>query len=198
MEESFKDLPVLHFKNQREWDRWLRKNHTRGTGIWIQLAKKESKIPSLTYAEALDVALCYGWIDSQKQKYDDSYWLQKFSIRGPKSIWSKINREKAETLILEKRMKASGLQAVESAKKDGRWEAAYDSQSKIEVPKDFEKLLKKNPDAKKFFESLDSANRYAILFRLHHTKKEDTRIKKMEQWIEMFKRKETIHNPTKK
>ncbi|MBM9577263.1 YdeI/OmpD-associated family protein [Leptospira sp. 201903070] len=198
MKEYFKDLPVLFFKDPKEWERWLKKNHSDATPIWIKLAKKESKIISLCYADALDVALCYGWIDSQKQKFDDSFWLQKFSIRGPKSIWSKINREKTKVLIKDGKMKPAGLKAIEAAKKDGRWDAAYDSQSKIEVPKDFENLLKQNPVAKNFFESLDSANRYAILFRLHHSKKEETRIKKIGEWIEMWNRKKTILNPSKK
>lgn len=198
MEEFFKDIPVLHFKNKKEWDLWLKKNHEKGTAIWIKFAKKESNRISLSYAEALDVALCYGWIDSQKQKYDESFWLQKFSVRGPKSIWSKINREKANLLIAKGEMKSPGLKAIDAAKADGRWEAAYDSQSRVEIPKDFEKLLKQNPDAKIFFESLSSANRYAILFRLHHTKKEETRVRKLSQFIEMLKRKETIHENSKK
>ncbi|PJZ55313.1 bacteriocin-protection protein [Leptospira adleri] len=198
MKEFFKDIPVLHFKNGKEWENWLKKNHTNGSAIWVKFAKKESKIVSLTYAEALDCALCYGWIDSQKQKYDESFWLQKFSVRGPKSIWSKINREKANALIASGKMKTSGLAAIEAAKKDGRWDAAYDSQSKVDIPKDFERLLKQNPDAKNFFESLSSSNRYAILFRLHHTKKEETRVRKLSQFIEMLKRKETIHTARKK
>ncbi|AOP33730.1 bacteriocin-protection protein [Leptospira tipperaryensis] len=198
MEELFKNLPVLFFKDPKEWERWLKKNHSEAAPIWIKFAKKESKIVSLTYAEALDVALCYGWIDSQKQKFDDSFWLQKFSVRGPKSIWSKINQEKTKALIKDGKMKPAGLKAIEAAKKDGRWDAAYESQSKAEIPKDFAKLLKQNPDAKEFFESLNSANRYAILFRLHHTKKEETRIKKMDQLIEMLKRKEKFHDNSKK
>ncbi|RHX86354.1 YdeI/OmpD-associated family protein [Leptospira stimsonii] len=193
MEEFLKGLPILPFKSRKEWDRWLKKNHKKGIAIWIKFAKKDSNFLSLTYAEALDVALCYGWIDSQKQKYDDSFWLQKFSVRGPKSIWSKINRDKANTLIAGGKMKPTGLEAVESAKKDGRWDAAYDSQSKVEIPRDFANLLKLRPKAKKFFERLDSANRYAILFRLHHTKNEELRKRKLNQFIEMLEKKETVH-----
>ncbi|RHX91232.1 bacteriocin-protection protein [Leptospira yasudae] len=193
MKEIFNDCPVLFFKNRKEWAAWLKANHRSDSAIWIKLAKKESSIPSITYAEALEVALCYGWIDSQKQKYDASHWLQRFSIRGSKSIWSKINREKAEQLIASKGMKAPGLAAVEAAKKDGRWDKAYASQSKMEVPEEFQKLLDKNSSAKKFFETLNSANRYAILFRIHNAKKEETKIKRMKEFVEMLKRKETLH-----
>ncbi|RHX78228.1 YdeI/OmpD-associated family protein [Leptospira yasudae] len=193
MKEIFNDCPVLFFKNGKEWAAWLKANHRSDSAIWIKLAKKESSISSITYAEALEVALCYGWIDSQKQKYDASHWLQRFSIRGSKSIWSKINREKAEQLIASKEMKAPGLAAVEAAKKDGRWDKAYASQSKMEVPEEFQKLLDKNSSAKKFFETLNSANRYAILFRIHNAKKEETKIKRMKEFVEMLKRKETLH-----
>ncbi|TGL80354.1 YdeI/OmpD-associated family protein [Leptospira yasudae] len=193
MKEIFNDCPVLFFKNRKEWATWLKANHRSDSAIWIKLAKKESSVPSITYAEALEVALCYGWIDSQKQKYDASHWLQRFSIRGSKSIWSKINREKAEQLIASKEMKAPGLAAVEAAKKDGRWDKAYASQSKMEVPEEFQKLLDKNSSAKKFFETLNSTNRYAILFRIHNAKKEETKIKRMKEFVEMLKRKETLH-----
>ncbi|TGK24560.1 bacteriocin-protection protein [Leptospira yasudae] len=193
MKEIFNDCPVLFFKNRKEWAAWLKANHRSDSAIWIKLAKKESSIPSITYTEALEVALCYGWIDSQKQKYDASHWLQRFSIRGSKSIWSKINREKAEQLIASKEMKAPGLAAVEAAKKDGRWDKAYASQSKMEVPEEFQKLLDKNSSAKKFFETLNSTNRYAILFRIHNAKKEETKIKRMKEFVEMLKRKETLH-----
>ncbi|MBW0434168.1 YdeI/OmpD-associated family protein [Leptospira yasudae] len=193
MKEFFNDCPVLFFKNRKEWATWLKANHRSDSAIWIKLAKKESSVPSITYAEALEVALCYGWIDSQKQKYDASHWLQRFSIRGSKSIWSKINREKAEQLIASKEMKAPGLAAVEAAKKDGRWDKAYASQSKMEVPEEFQKLLDKNSSAKKFFKTLNSTNRYAILFRIHNAKKKETKIKRMKEFVEMLKRKETLH-----
>ncbi|MCG6162265.1 YdeI/OmpD-associated family protein, partial [Leptospira bandrabouensis] len=157
MKEIFNGCPVLFFKNRKEWATWLKANHRSDCAIWIKLAKKESSIPSITYAEALQVALCYGWIDGQKQKYDASHWLQRFSIRGSKSIWSKINREKAEQLIASKKMKAPGLAAVEAAKKDGRWDKAYASPSKMEVPDEFQKLLDTNSAAKKFFETFTSA-----------------------------------------
>ncbi|PJZ29775.1 YdeI/OmpD-associated family protein [Leptospira kmetyi] len=193
MEEFLNGIPILFFKNTKEWTVWLKKNHKSDSPIWIKLSKKESGVVSISYAEALEVALCYGWIDSQKQKYDDSFWLQRFSVRGPKSIWSKINREKAIELIASKRMQTAGLKAIESAKSDGRWDNAYSSPSKMEVPKEFQKLLKQNPSALKFFESLNSANRYAILFRIHNAKKEETKVKRMKDFLEMLKKKETLH-----
>ncbi|TGL68322.1 YdeI/OmpD-associated family protein [Leptospira kmetyi] len=193
MEEFLNGIPILFFKNTKEWTVWLKKNHKLDSPIWIKLSKKESGVVSISYAEALEVALCYGWIDSQKQKYDDWFWLQRFSVRGPKSIWSKINREKAIELIASKRMQTAGLKAIESAKSDGRWDNAYSSPSKMEVPKEFQKLLKQNPSALKFFESLNSANRYAILFRIHNAKKEETKVKRMKDFLEMLKKKETLH-----
>jgi uncharacterized protein YdeI (YjbR/CyaY-like superfamily) len=138
------ELPVLSFENKKKWLEWLAKQHDKLAGVWLKLAKKDSRIPSITYEEALDVALCYGWIDGQKKGFDDKYWLQKFTPRGPKSIWSKINTEKAERLIVSGEMKPSGLKAVEAAKQDGRWEAAYSSQKNISVPEDLQAALNKN------------------------------------------------------
>jgi uncharacterized protein YdeI (YjbR/CyaY-like superfamily) len=160
------DLPVILFEQPKDWAEWLDKHHGNAAGLWLRLAKKASGIQSITYQEALEVALCYGWIDGQKNSYDESSWLQKFTPRGAKSIWSKINREKAEKLIEDGQMKPAGLKAVEAAKQDGRWEAAYDSFSRATVPDDFQAELAKNPEAKAFFETLNRQNRYAILFRI--------------------------------
>lgn len=187
------DVPVILFAKPNDWEAWLKANHAESTGLWLRLAKKNSGIESINYAEALDVALCYGWIDGQKKSYDDKTWLQKFTPRGKKSIWSKINREKAESLIKNKRMKPAGLKAIESAKQDGRWEAAYDSQSKATVPEDFQTALDENAKAKAFFATLRSANRYAILFRIQTAKKAETRTKRIQQFIAMLERNETIH-----
>lgn len=181
------------FTSQKDWAKWLDKNHACSAGLWLRLAKKASELKSVTYAEALDVALCYGWIDGQKKSYDEESWLQKFTPRGAKSIWSKINREKAESLIQAGTMKPAGLQAIEKAKQDGRWEAAYDSQSKASVPEDFQAELDRNPKAKEFFAKLNSANRYAILWRIQTAKKAETRARRINQFIEMLERNETIH-----
>src|SRR6266567_116109 len=132
------DKPTLLFAKQKDWADWLRKNHVQSSGVWLKLAKKASGSPSVSYAEALEIALCYGWIDGQKKTYDESFWLQKFTPRGAKSIWSKINKTKAEDLIKSGRMKTAGLQAIERAKQDGRWDAAYDSPSVSTVPPDFQ------------------------------------------------------------
>lgn len=187
------ELPVILFATPKDWEIWLKANHAESNGIWLRLAKKDSGIESVNYAEALDVALCYGWIDGQKKSYDAATWLQKFTPRGAKSLWSKINREKVEVLLKSKRMKAAGLKAIESAKQDGRWDAAYDSQSKATVPEDFQVALDQNTKAKAFFATLKSANRYAILFRIQTAKKAETREKRIRQFIEMLEKHETIH-----
>jgi uncharacterized protein YdeI (YjbR/CyaY-like superfamily) len=148
---------------------------------------------SINYSEALDVALCYGWIDGQKKSYDETSWLQKFTPRGAKSMWSKINREKAQALIDSGQMKPAGLQAIEAAQKDGRWEAAYDSQSNATVPEDFQAALDANPEAKRFFSTLNSVNRYALLFRIHQAKKAETRSKRIHDFIAMLERNEKIY-----
>jgi uncharacterized protein YdeI (YjbR/CyaY-like superfamily) len=185
--------PTLLFARQRDWADWLRENHAKSSGVWLRLAKINSGMQSVSYAEALEIALCYGWIDGQKRSYDESSWLQKFTPRGAKSIWSKINKGKAKDLIKNGRMKPAGLQAVERAKQDGRWDAAYDSQSGAPVPEDFQSQLNKNVKAKAFFATLNSANRYAILFRIQTAKKAETRARRIEQFIEMLERKEKLH-----
>jgi uncharacterized protein YdeI (YjbR/CyaY-like superfamily) len=187
------DLPILQFEQQQAWATWLDENHSASSGIWLRLAKKTSGITSVTYDEALEVALCYGWIDSQKKSYDASSWLQKFTPRGAKSIWSKVNREKAEQLIARGAMQPDGLVAVERAKQDGRWEAAYDSQSSASVPSDFQAALDQNATAKAFFATLNSVNRYAILFRIQTAKKAETRVKRIEQFIQMLTNHETLY-----
>ena len=187
------ELPTLPFASKKKWADWLAKQHDKSAGVWLKLAKKDSGIPSVTYEEALEVALCYGWIDGQKKGLDDKYWLQKFTPRGPKSIWSKINTEKAEKLIASGEMKPAGLKAVEAAKHDGRWEAAYSSQKNISVPEDFQAALDRNKKAKAFFTTLNSTNRYAILFRIQTAKKAETRAKRIQQFIEMLERGEKLY-----
>ena len=188
------ELPILPFADKKKWASWLVKQHQKSNGVWLQLAKKDSGIPSVTYDEAVDVALCYGWIDGQKKSYDDKYWLQKFTPRGSKSIWSKINTEKAERLIASGEMKPAGLRAIEAARQDGRWEAAYASQKNISIPEDFQAALDQNRKAKAFFSTLKSAERYSILFRIQTAKKPETRAKRIQQFVEMLERKEKAHS----
>ena len=188
------ELPILPFADKKKWASWLAKQHDKSNGIWLQLAKKATGIPSVTYEEAVDVALCYGWIDGQKKSFDDSYWLQKFTPRGPKSIWSKINTEKAERLIASGEMQPAGLKAIEAARLDGRWDRAYASQKNISIPEDFQDALDKNRKAKASFSTLKSAERYSILFRIQTAKKPETRAKRIQQFVEMLERNEKIHS----
>ena len=193
MENTLNNMPIVLFEEQEAWAAWLEENHASSPGLWLRLAKKAAELQSVSYAEALEVALCYGWIDGQKKSYDESSWLQKFTPRRAKSIWSKINREKAEALMASGRMKAAGLAAVESAKQDGRWEAAYDSPSRATVPDDFQAELDKNAEAKAFFDTLNSTNRYAILHRIQTAKKAETRARRIRQFIEMLEKKEKLY-----
>ena len=186
-------LSIMSFETQQDWERWLTEHHTDTVGIWLKIAKKETGIPSVNYSEALDSALCYGWIDGQKASFDDQYWLQKFTPRRPKSIWSKVNCDKATALIAEGRMQPAGSRQVERAKADGRWESAYESQSKINVPADFQSELDKNQKAKDFFSTLNSINRYAILFRIHSAKRPATRSARINKFIKMLSNNEKIY-----
>jgi len=197
-EKPAKELPVLSFATVRAWSAWMTANHASARGVWMKIARKASRQSSITYAEALDVALAWGWIDGQKGKHDDAWWLQKFTPRGPKSIWSKINREKAMALIAGGEMKPSGLAEVERAKQDGRWQAAYDSQSRAVVPSDLLAALNANEPAAQFFETLDSRNRYAVLFRIHTAKKPATRAMRIEKFVAMLARREKLHKVTSK
>jgi uncharacterized protein YdeI (YjbR/CyaY-like superfamily) len=191
--ELLNNLPVMLFKHQQDWTRWLDKNHAKSAGVWMQIAKNTGDRKSVSYAEALEIALCYGWIDGQKKSWDETSWLQKFTPRGPRSIWSKINKAKAEKLIKNGQMQPAGLAAIERAKKAGQWEAAYDSHSTATVPADFQAALNQNPKAKAFFATLDSTNRYAMLFRLQTAKKPETRARRIEQFIGMLEKHEKIY-----
>lgn len=191
--EIKENRPVLSFASAEAWESWLDEYHQDSEGIWLKIAKKESGISTVSYAEALDSALCYGWIDGQKGAYDDSFWLQKFTPRGPRSQWSRINREKAEALIAQGRMRPAGLRQVEAARADGRWERAYESQRSIEVPEDFQAALDANPQAQAFFDGLDRANRYAFLYRIQTAKKSETRAARIEKYIEMLVQGQKFH-----
>ncbi|MFN8487534.1 MAG: YdeI/OmpD-associated family protein [Caldilineaceae bacterium] len=187
------NLPILLFENPQAWATWLAEHQATSPGVWLQIAKKGAGYTSVTYAEALEVALCYGWIDGQKRSHDETSFLQKFTPRSPKSIWSKINRKKAEALIQNGQMQPAGLAAIERAKQNGQWDAAYDSHSNATVPDDFQAALEQNAEAKAFFATLNSNNRYAILFRIQTAKKAETRAKRIEQFVQMLERHEKIY-----
>ena len=184
---------ILLFPRQEDWIAWLETNHAASTGLWLRLAKKGSAIQSVSYAEALEAALCYGWIDAQKKAESQQAWLQRFTPRRGKSIWSKVNREKAAALIKAGRMHPAGLEQVVRAKQDGRWDAAYDSPRSAEVPGDLQAALDRNARAKAFFAGLDRANRYAILWRIQTVKKPETRARRIRQFIEMLERHAKVH-----
>ena len=184
---------TLLFQDQGAWDKWLTRNCARSAGLWLRFAKKGSAIRSLTYAEALDIALCHGWIDGQKRPESADAYLTKFTPRGKRSIWSKINCQKADALVESGRMQPGGHAEIDRAKEDGRWGRAYDSPSNATVPEDFQAALDQNPAAKKFFLTLERRNSYAILFRIQTVKKAETRARKIEEFIAMLKRSEKIH-----
>lgn len=187
------ELPIQLFEHQDAWAAWLEQNHAEAPGIWLRHAKKASGLTSVSYDQALEVALCYGWIDGQKKSYDESSWIQKWTPRGAKSIWSKINREKALKLIERGLMRPRGLAEVERAKQDGRWDAAYDSHSTATVPDDLQAALDGNAEASAFFSTLNSTNRYAILFRIQTAKKPETRARRIQEFIGMLERHEKLH-----
>ena len=187
------ELPIHCFDEPKALEGWLEENHDSCEGIWLKIAKKGSGERSVTYSEALEVALCFAWIDSQKRGLDETHFLQRFTPRRPRGRWSKINREKAEALIESGRMRPAGLAEVEAAKADGRWEAAYEGQKSAAVPPDLQRELDAHPAAAAFFASLDGANRYAILYRLDEAKKPATRERRLKKFVAMLERGEKIH-----
>ena len=187
------DLPVIPFESREAWETWLEEHHATSGGLWVKFAKKNSGIESISHAVALDVALCYGWIDGQAAKFDENYWLQRFTPRRPRSKWSKINRDKVKQLIEQGEMKPAGLQEIKRAKADGRWDAAYEAQSKATVPDDLQRELEKNELAREFFATLDSRNRYAILYRIQDAKKPETRARRIEKYVAMLSEHKTIY-----
>lgn len=187
------DLPILPFASRAAWAEWLEAHHERPDGVWIRFAKKASGIETVVYAEAVEVALCFGWIDGQAQRLDDDWYLQRFTPRRARSKWSQINVERAEALIERDEMRPAGLREVERAKADGRWEAAYPSPSRIEVPDDLRAAFDANPAAAKSFETLDANNRYAVLYRIHDAKRADTRARRIEKFVAMLAAGEKIH-----
>lgn len=191
--EKTKTVPILSFESQKAWEKWLSKNYSNADGIWLRFFKKGSGVQTVVYAEALDVALCYGWIDAQVNKFDELSYRQKFTPRRAKSIWSKRNIEHAERLIKDGKMKEAGFAQIEAAKKDGRWEKAYDSPSTMVMPEDFLKMVSKNKKAKAFFDTLTKANTYAIAWRLQTAKKPETRERRMKALLAMLERGEKLY-----
>jgi len=187
------EYPIVFFKTPKAWETWLVKNFDSAPGVWIQFAKKASGLKSITYHEALDVALCHGWIDGLRKGFDEDTFIQKFTPRQPKSIWSKINKAKALALIDGNRMKSGGHAAIEKAKADGRWDAAYDGFKSSTIPPDLEAEFKKYPKAKRFFETVSAQNRYAVLFRIQTATKPEIRKQRIEKFVAMLARGETLY-----
>jgi uncharacterized protein YdeI (YjbR/CyaY-like superfamily) len=186
-------LPRLFFASPAEWEQWLEDNHAESEGLWIKVAKKGSGIESVRYPEVLEVALCFGWIDGRREALDDDYFLQRYTPRRSRSRWSRINRDNAERLIAEGRVRPAGLAEVERAKADGRWKAAYEGQKAMTVPDDLQRELDARPKAKAFFAELNSQNRYAILYRLHDAKKPETRARRLEKFVAMLEAGDVLH-----
>ena len=185
--------PIRLFKTKEDFATWLDKNHSKSAGVWMRFGKKGSGIKSTNHAEALEVALCYGWIDALARSENEKTYLQRFMPRRPNSLWSKINREKSLALIESGQMRQAGLAEIERAESDGRWDAAYDSPANAQVPEEFQKELDRRPRAKAFFETLNKVNRYAIIWRIQTAKKPETRERKIRALIEMLEKGETIH-----
>lgn len=186
-------IEIVAFADAAAWDAWLAEHHQRQEGVWIRMAKKASGIASVTHAEAIDVALCWGWIDGQRKGFDATWFLQRFTPRRKRSLWSRVNIGKAEALVAAGRMREPGLAEIERAKADGRWDAAYASPRAAEVPPDLAAALDANPPARAFFETLTGANRYAVLWRLMTARTERTRASRLEKMIAMLEAGETFH-----
>ncbi len=188
------DLPILLFATPSDFEEWLEENHAQPEGFWLKVAKKGSGERSVTYAEALELALCFGWIDSQKRGLDEKFFLQRFTPRRPRGRWSRINRDKAEELLAAGSIRPAGLAEIEAAKADGRWDAAYEGASTAQVPDDLQRQLDANQAAREFFATLDSSNRYAIVYRLNDAKKPETRERRLRKFVAMLERGEKIHS----
>lgn len=193
MSQPRDNLEILAFKSADAWEHWLREHHDGSPGVWLKLAKKASGLPTVSAGEAVEVSLCYGWIDGQAVRLDETHWLLRHTPRRAKSIWSKVNRERVAALIESGRMQPAGLREIELAKADGRWDAAYDPPSRATVPEDLQRELDDRPQAAAFFAGLSSTNRYAILHRLQTAKKPETRARRLEKFVGMLERGETLY-----
>jgi uncharacterized protein YdeI (YjbR/CyaY-like superfamily) len=191
-EETKGELPILEHRDAAEWEAWLEREHATAKGVWLKFAKKGAPTTTVTYAEALDVALCFGWIDGQVARYDAHFYLQRFTPRTKRSKWSEINREKATALIAAGRMRPAGLAQVQAAQADGRWEAAYAPASRIAVPPDLQAALDANPGAAAFFATLTGSARYAFLYRLHAVKRPETRARRIADYMERLNAGRTL------
>ena len=187
------DLPILSFASQGDWETWLAEQHSTSQGIWLKIAKKDADVRTVSYPEALEVALCFGWIDGQKRGLDETHWLQRFTPRTARSKWSRINTDKAQALIDAGRMRPAGMREVELARADGRWEAAYEGQRGSAVPPDLAEALAANAAAQAFFATLNSANRYAVLYRIHDAKRPETRARRIATYVAMLADGKTFH-----
>ena len=184
---------MLAFASQAKWESWLDAEHDTSRGVWLKIAKKRSGLTTVSHAEALESALCFGWIDGQRKAHDERFFLQKFTPRGPRSSWSRLNRDKAARLLEEGRMTPAGLAEIERARRDGRWDAAYEPQSTASIPADLQRELDRRPRARAFFAALDSRNRYAILYRLQDAKRPETRARRLAQFVAMLDAGEKIY-----
>jgi uncharacterized protein YdeI (YjbR/CyaY-like superfamily) len=193
MPEPVPDLPVEEFVSAKTWERWLARHHAIAPGLWLMIAKKGTGVVTVDITDAIEVALCYGWIDGLRHAQDSTYFRQRFTPRKPRSKWSQINRDRVEALTAAGRMRPAGQAQVDAAKADGRWDAAYAGSRTIEVPDDLTKALRRNSKARRAFAALDSANRYAILFRIHDAKRPETRARRIEQFVTMLEEGRTIH-----
>jgi uncharacterized protein YdeI (YjbR/CyaY-like superfamily) len=193
MAEQVPDLPVEELASANAWERWLARNHATSPGLWLKIAKKGTGTTTVDITDAIEIALCYGWIDGLRHKHDDVYFRQRFTPRKPRSRWSQINRDRAEALIAAGRMQPAGQAEVDAAKADGRWDAAYAGSRTMEVPDDLTRALRRNTKARRAFEALDSRNRFAILYRIHDAKRAETRARRIEQFVTMLEEGRTLH-----
>jgi uncharacterized protein YdeI (YjbR/CyaY-like superfamily) len=187
------DLPVVELATRAEWATWLAAEHAASAGVWLKIARKDGGAESVSYSDALDVALCHGWIDGQKDRLDERFWLQRFTPRKARSRWSKRNCERAEALMGSGEMAPAGMREIERARADGRWEAAYDSHSTATVPDDLLAELERNDAARAFFAALDSNNRYAILYRIQEARRPETRARRIAKYVAMLGEGRKIH-----
>ena len=191
--DAKQDLPIISFASQEEWEAWLAAQPATSRGLWLKIAKKDAGEETVSYAEALESALCYGWIDGQRAAHDERFFLTRFTPRGRKSKWSQINRAKATELLRQGRMTPAGVAQVEQARQDGRWDAAYEAPSAATVPADLERALDEHPAARAFFATLDSRNRYAILYRLQDARKPETRARRIAQYVAMLDEQQKLY-----
>lgn len=186
------ELQTLECATPADWEAWLSEHHSDSPGVWLKIAKRDSATPTVAYAEALDEAICHGWIDGQKRAHDEPFWLQRFTPRGPRSKWSQVNRQKATTLLEQGRMRDAGLTQIRAAQADGRWEEAYEPQSRATVPDDLQRALDRNPAAAEFFATLTGVRRYAFLYRLHHVRTDARRAQRIASYIELLSEHRTL------